>query len=130
MVGRGVLVALAGLALAGSPANAQSMIGQWQGVGLQVNPDGREQTWDIRLTLRADIDSRVEYPSLSCKGELKAVSRKPDTIEFEEKITSGVCEDGGRLLLTLRGGRLGFFWWKLGSPVDASAVLHRSAGQS
>jgi hypothetical protein len=130
MAGRGILAALAGLALAASPAHAQGLIGQWQGVGLQVNPDGSEQTWDIRLTLRADITSRIEYPSLSCKGELKELSRKPDAIEFEEKITSGDCEDAGRLLLTLRGGRLGFFWWKPGSPVDASAVLHAAAGQS
>jgi hypothetical protein len=129
---RGFLVAAAGMVLAALPAQAESMIGAWKGVGLQVHPDGWQETWDIRITIRADITSRIEYPSLGCKGELKEVSRKSDAIEFEEHIASGagLCEDRGRLLVTLRDGRMSFFWWKPGTSMDASAVLHRDLATS
>lgn len=123
-------LALAGLTLAGLPAHAQGMIGSWRGVGLQVDSGVVQTTWDIRLTIRADITSRIDYPSLGCKGELRELSRRADMIEFEERITSGNCIDRGRLVVLLRADRLSWFWSKQGAGADASAVLYRDVGIS
>ena len=85
-----------------------------------------QSTWDIVMTVRADITSRIEYPSLGCKGALHELSRSKDEIEFREEIVSGACIDGGRLVVRQREGRLSWFWYLPGGNVDASAVLYRN----
>jgi hypothetical protein len=118
------IAALAVLGAIGAPAYAQ-MTGKWQGYGLQAGPAGVQSTWDIVMTVRSDITSRIEYPSLGCKGALHELSRSKDEIEFREEIVSGPCIDGGRLVVRQREGRLSWFWYLPGGNVDASAVLYR-----
>jgi hypothetical protein len=122
------LLALAALAALAAPAQAQ-MSGGWQGVGLQAGPSGVQSTWTISMTVRSDIASRIEYPSLGCTGTLHELSRSRDEIEFREEITAGPCIDGGRIVARLRDGRLSWFWYIPGgnAGVDASAVLYRES---
>jgi hypothetical protein len=139
MIARGMLLAAclaACLAVAGSAAAQQDrkiagharMIGGWHGVGLQVGRNGVQSTWDIDLRVRADITSRIEYPSLGCAGTLHELRRLGDEIEFREEITSGDCIDGGRMVVRLMNDRVWWFWYQPGGgDADASAVLYRDA---
>jgi hypothetical protein len=125
---------LAGLLAAPSAAQAQppavghaGMIGGWHGVGMQVGPGGVQSTWDITLRIRADITSRIEYPSLGCKGTLHEEKRSATEIEFREQIDTGLCIDGGKLTVRLVDNRVWWFWRGQDGTVDASAVLYRDA---
>jgi len=122
------LLALAALAAIDAPAHAQ-LGGGWQGVGLQAGPEGVQSTWTISMTVRSDITSVIEYPSLGCTGTLHELSRTRDEIEFREEIKTGPCIDGGRIIARLRDGRLSWFWYLPGGKagVDASAVLYRTS---
>ncbi len=127
-----MVAALVFLAALVGPAGAQQqtagharMIGGWHGVGLQAGPLGVQSTWDITMRIRADITSRIEYPSLGCKGILHELSRHIDEIEFREEITQGPCIDGGRMVVRLREGRVFWFWYSANGEADASAVLYR-----
>ncbi len=134
MIARGMLLATC-LAMAGSATAQQDtkiaghvrMIGGWHGVGLQVGRAGVQSTWDIDLRVRADITSRIEYPSLGCKGILHELKRGGDEIEFREQITAGDCVNDGRLIVRYREGRVSWFWYLPDGKVDASAVLYRDS---
>jgi hypothetical protein len=101
------------------------MIGGWHGVGLQVGPGGAQTSWDIVMRIRADITSRIEYPSLGCKATLHELKRSGDEIEFREQIDSGPCIDGGKLTVRLGDNRVWWQWHGDDGTVDASAVLYR-----
>lgn len=112
-----------------APAQAQNagharMIGNWTGTGYQVGPSGPQMSWTISLTVRADITSRIEYPSLGCKAVLHELKRGGDEIEFREEITEGDCITGGTINVRYRDNRVFWFWSKPDAGADASAVLY------
>ena len=112
-----------------APAQAQNagharMIGSWTGTGYQVGPSGPQMSWTISLTVRADITSRIEYPSLGCKAVLHELKRGGDEIEFREEITEGDCITGGTINVRYRDNRVFWFWSKPDAGADASAVLY------
>ena len=116
---------LAALLIA-APAHAQTTLsGAWHGIGFQVGPAGPQMSWDVVLHVRADIESRIEYPSLACKGVLHELRRSATEIEFREEITEGDCFDGGLVTARLDSGRVFWFWRKPGIGTDATAVLYR-----
>jgi hypothetical protein len=125
------LLLLAICLAAATPAHAQDagharMIGgDWTGVGYQVGPNGPRMSWSIALAVRADITSRIDYPSLGCKAVLHELKRRDDEIEFREEITEGNCIDGGAITARYRDGRVFWFWSKPNAGADASAVLYR-----
>jgi hypothetical protein len=123
------MLILAGVMALAAPAQAQpaaAIAGAWHGVGLQAGPEGPQETWNIVLHIRSDRASRIEYPSLSCKGVLHETSRSGIEMEFREEITEGECITGGVINVRLVANRL-FWFWRLpgGGDVDASAVLYR-----
>jgi hypothetical protein len=114
------------LAIAAAPAPAHAQVsGEWRGIGLQVDRQGAQSSWTISMRID-DAASRIDYPSLGCKGVLHEVRRSSGEIEFREEITTGDCIDGGRLLVRLMDGRLWWYWHDRLERADASAVLYRS----
>jgi hypothetical protein len=59
--------------------------GIWEGTGYQRNPN---ENWTIKLTVQNDT-YRIDYPSLSCGGEWKLISRDKCAVTFREKLTYG-----------------------------------------
>lgn len=113
-----------------SPAFAQAPDdGVWRGTGLQVGPEGPQDTWTIRMTIRQHGKSEIEYPSLKCRGVLTQVANGTEGYEFNEKITEGPCLDNGRIVVRQRSGRVAWFWYWPGGrgEIDASAVLYRDS---
>lgn len=119
-----IFLAAAGAASA-QPAQTSPILGDWNGIGFQVGPDGPQSSWDIELSLTSENGAVISYPSLNCKSELTRVQGASRRIEFTEHITHGDCLDGGRVSITLESGRLFWFWTKPGIGADASAVLYR-----
>lgn len=107
------------------PAQTSPIVESWTGIGFQVGPEGPQASWDIELTLKSETSGLISYPSLDCSSELTRVQGSSRRIEFTEHITEGDCIDGGRISITLEGGRLFWFWTKPGVNADASAVLYR-----
>jgi hypothetical protein len=119
-------MAAATLCIAASAVAQAPKEGYWKGIGIQTNPQGVEMTWKIRMTVREIGDSAIEYPDLKCKGVLQRVANGHDGFEFNEKITSGDCITGGRIVVRERSGRMSWFWYRPGiNGPDASAVLYR-----
>lgn len=113
--------------LIAAPAHAQTtgLGGAWHGVGFQVGPTGPQMSWDVVLHVRDDRTSRIEYPTLACRGVLHELRRSASEIEFREEITEGDCFDGGLVTARLEAGRIFWFWRKAGVASDATAVLYR-----
>ena len=118
-------IALASPASAQNAGHAEMTGGAWTGTGYQVGPNGPQSNWSISLNVRADITSRIEYPSLDCKAVLHELKRGGDEIEFREEITEGDCVTGGTVNVRYRDNRVFWFWSKPQSGADASAVLYR-----
>jgi hypothetical protein len=120
---RRLAAGLLALALA-APAGAQtaSPDGAWEGMGFQVDHEGFQSSWMIRLELSGRT-GLISYPDLGCEGRLKRVSSARGEAEFAETISSGPCVDGGRVVVKRAGGRLFWFWYGAGG-IDASAVLY------
>ena len=119
-----IIIAFAAPAHADNAGHART-IGNWTGIGYQVGPAGPQTSWTISLTVRADITSRIEYPSLGCKAVLHEQKRGGDEIEFREEITEGDCVTGGTINVRYRDDRVFWFWSKPDAGADGSAVLYR-----
>lgn len=113
--------------LVAAPAAAQpaqkTMMGDWHGTGLQVDPGGVHSTWTIDLSITRER-ATISYPSLACSGVLHRVTSTPTRIIFREEITEGDCITDGQISATLENGRLFWFWTKPELDADASAVLY------
>lgn len=120
-----IIVTLAAAIALAAPASAQIQGGTWAGTGYQVGPDGPQSSWSIMLDIHTDMTSRIEYPSLDCKGVLHELKRGGDEIEFREEITEGDCVTGGIVNVRFRDHRVFWFWSKPDVNADASAVLYR-----
>jgi len=130
------LVAAAGL-LAGclhievrSGPSAASLLGTWEGTGVQSPAGSTAETWPMRLVISEGGDGAVSYPSLECGGALTRVGRRGDGVRFNEVITYGHdnCIKGGTVTLVPVNGKLFWYWTGENSEdpeVNASAVLTR-----
>lgn len=80
-----------------SPTDEKWLEGAWEGVAYQ-NP--MQSARPIKLTAQNNQYS-IEYPTLTCAGELTLVQRKHSNATFRERITNGRgrCEEGGEILL-------------------------------
>lgn len=108
------------------------MAGSWVGLGLQVNPDGKSDTWAIKMRIDANGSARIDYPSLQCGGTLIPVRTLADGAEYRERLTYGAdkCVDGGTVGVHLRAGKLMWYWTGERtnfSEAAASAVLRRAS---
>ncbi len=122
---RTLLLAAALLIIAPAHAQTATLSGAWRGIGFQVGPAGAQMSWDVILHVHADMTSRIEYPTLACRGVLHELRRSAAEIEFREEITEGDCFDGGLITARLESGRVFWFWRKPGIATDATAVLYR-----
>jgi hypothetical protein len=116
---------IAAPAYAQNAGHAEMIGGTWTGIGYQVGPLGPQMSWTISLNIRADITSRIEYPSLGCKAVLHELKRGGNEIEFREEITEGDCVTDGTINVRYRDGRVFWFWSKPDVGADGSAVLYR-----
>ena len=111
------------------PVRAERVAGEWSGEGFQVGPTGYQSHWTVEIEL-AGRGGAIAYPSLGCTGALTLVrgSARSERAEYAERITSGACLDGGRVVVEARAGRLFWFWYappgSEGVGSDASAVLY------
>lgn len=73
------------------------MNGHWTGTGYQV--DGT--TWEVVLEV-TDNGMAITYPDVGegCKGVWVPVKKKRGVYEFQEKISSGPCDDNVQVLVT------------------------------
>jgi len=71
--------------------------GTWTGTGNQDNGS----SWTIKITITPN-HYLIEYPSISCGGELTLLEETPNLMKFKEKITYGRtnCIDGGIVEIT------------------------------
>lgn len=93
--------------------------GIWEGYGKQSNGS----SWSIKVTIRPD-NYLIDYPSLSCGGELTFLKETKDSIEFKENIIYGKnkCVDGGRVKITKINESSARFEWYEWNQVKADAV--------
>ncbi|MGD9981752.1 MAG: hypothetical protein AB7H66_03020 [Hyphomonadaceae bacterium] len=122
------LLALFALSTPAAVAQQDSIVGQWAGIGLQIEP---AETWTIQLSIQSDGHGRIDYPSLQCGGELTREGRRGEVVFFRERITYGDhCVTNGTVGVYSHAGRLMWFWTGEGSDypaMAASAVLSRDA---
>lgn len=55
--------------------------GIWEGRGYQYN---NSQSWTIRITIVGN-QSKIEYPSLRCGGDLIPLNRTANKMEYKER---------------------------------------------
>lgn len=109
--------------LACSPAQAQTLWGQWCGVGEQTGPGALRSAWSANVVLKGP-EGLVEYPSLQCGGTLTFERTDGNVHLYIERITYGRdrCIDGSSVGVELVGGSLRVEW--TGGGAQSTAVLH------
>lgn len=125
-----MMTAAAGLALAGCmPAMTSGaglpteFYGSWEGRGSQTDPPGE---WTIAATIMGGqpvggLVGTIAYPSLNCTGTLTLRAASTSALEVQERITTGPCEDGGIITLTVQeDGSLRYDWRKESIPGAAA----------
>jgi hypothetical protein len=108
--------------------NGTSLAGVWRGTGHQTPAGSAGADWSIVMTIQ-DQGGLIEYPSLSCGGQLSQVSRDDTSAQYRETITFGgnVCINGGLITVRLVNGSLAWTWQGAagGKNYNAIAVLTR-----
>jgi len=82
--------------------------GIWEGAGIQDD----NSSWTIKVTIVGDQYS-IDYPSLSCGGQLVLLSSNSNEMEFKEKLTYGKsnCIDNGKTVIVKAGNNSAQFLW-------------------
>jgi hypothetical protein len=118
-----VVVALLLGANMAAAAGPDGFDGVWEGVGIQDN----NSSWSIKVTISSGRYT-IDYPSLSCGGELTLLQESSGNIEFREKITYGInaCITGGTTILT-KVGKTGaeYQWFYPNGNKGATGTLMR-----
>jgi hypothetical protein len=96
--------------------------GHWSGLVEQTGPDAVKDRYVATLTLEGPIGA-MDYPTLSCGGDVSFVSRSGDTSVYREHITHGDCIDGGTVSVRPSSG--GVLWSWTGKGVTANARFYR-----
>jgi hypothetical protein len=109
--------------LAASPAEAQTLSGQWRGWGVQTGPGDYRSEWSANLSLDG-ATGHMEYPSLQCGGTLTFERREGNVHVYRERITYGRdgCLDNGLVGVEPVGASMRWQW--TGSGARATALLH------
>lgn len=96
--------------------------GIWEGRGYQYN---NSQSWTIRITIVGN-QSKIEYPSLRCGGDLIPLNRTANKMEYKERITYGSCINNGRTVITkLNANTVKFDWYEANGSKGAEGTLTR-----
>lgn len=96
--------------------------GIWEGRGYQYNTS---QSWTIRVIIVGN-QSKIEYPSLRCGGDLIPLTRTADKIEYRERITYGSCVNNGKTVITkLNENTVKFDWFEANGSKGAEGTLTR-----
>ena len=97
--------------------------GIWEGRGYQYN---NSQNWTIRITIVGN-QSKIEYPSLRCGGDLIPLTRTANKIEFRERITYGSsCVNNGKTVITkINANTLKFDWYEANGSKGSEGTLTR-----
>lgn len=102
------------------------ILGVWEGTGYQVDTDTK---WTIKFTAQKDKYT-IEYPSLNCGGEWKAIKIGKKKAIFRETLAFGQdkCADGGQAIIEkISATQISFKFIDVGSPdVNSTAVLNRA----
>jgi len=106
-----------------SPAEAQTLSGQWCGWGEQAGPGDYRSEWSAVLSLDGAA-GHMEYPSLQCGGTLTFEGREGNVHLYRERITHGRdhCLDNGLVGVEPVGASMRWQW--TGAGARATALLH------
>jgi len=117
-------------------ANAQSStlsnyLGTWHGKGAQ---NGSNSNWSIRVAIQQAggqgmVASSIDYPSLSCGGQLSFAGADGQNVVFRESLNYGRqnCTDGGIVQLSaLSSEQLAYHWFYANGSLGGSGILYRS----
>jgi len=122
------LIALSALILASAPAasRAEGLGGAWQGVVTQNDPP---ESYAMEMQLYGAAGN-INYPSLSCGGNLQFIRTDGASYWYREHITYGAdrCVDGGVIQLRRHalGGDTNWDWQWVSGNVSARGVVHGS----
>lgn len=103
----------------------ESIVGRWQGIGVQ--DDG--SSWQMRVTIRgtrAGPCATVEYPTIACAADWICEDGTGELLRAREQLTDGHdrCIDGGAI--EMRVDPSGLLEWRYtGGGVSARASLRR-----
>lgn len=123
------LLAMCGVAAAGSAPGAGGMSGSWSGQMRQIEANA-ETAYPMTLSF-AGKSATSNYPTLNCSGTWTRVASKNGYVIYAEKVTNtkgASCIDG-MVMVTMDEGKvvLGWFASYDGAPSVATAVLSRTA---
>lgn len=95
--------------------------GVWVGQGYQLN---NNSTWSIILKIE-NGKYNIEYPSIKCKGSLTVSKVEANKIILDEFISTGNCENGGKVILEMNGQNELFFKWSFrgGEPGSYAKLI-------
>jgi hypothetical protein len=102
--------------------------GEWRGVGTQT--DGSH--WPIVIFLQRSSGGIVDYPTLSCSGQLQLQQRTAAGFRFREQLNHGnqFCINMGEVILRLTGEtEMHYEWRDTHGEISAVATLRRSPSQ-
>ncbi len=102
--------------------------GVWRGTGFQLN---NSSSWSIRFEANTKTNTyKIDYGSLSCRGNWELQKMEKNRAVFIEKITEGKdkCINGNTIIVTFVSERyLSYTCFAPGSTkLDASATLEEA----
>lgn len=102
-----------------------ALLGTWTGQGYQSNT---RTTWSIKVRIAQGAAS-IEYPSLSCGGDLYLTFANETMAVFDEKITFGNsrCVNKGQTVISLTDDGQTRFDWFFNDKHLAAGKLARAA---
>ena len=95
--------------------------GVWVGQGYQFN---NNSTWSVKLKIQDNIYT-IDYPSINCKAKLLVEKIEDNKIYLSEKLTSGNCVSGGRVVLEIIGSNEILYKWSFinGEPGSYARLI-------
>ena len=91
------------------PTVSNQLQGIWEGSAYQKNDDSH---WTIKATITPN-QSKIDYPSLKCGGDLTLLKRTATQMQFRETLTYGksTCVDNGKIVITQNATNTATFEW-------------------
>ena len=114
---------------AGPESSSSAILGTWAGQVTQYGPGDETSDYPVEMTITSTDQGAaagtVEYPTLSCGGELRLSRGSGQGYVFRERITSGrkQCTDGGAISATVSGDSMDWRW--VGPGVEVLGTLSR-----
>ena len=106
-------------------AQAPGLSGSWEGEVTQIGPGTYRGGYAAKMTLNG-ATGNIDYPGLSCGGELRFYERRGQAFAYRERLTYGVerCINAGLVSVTPLDG--GAVRWEWSMDSSASGTLQRS----